>query len=45
MTKRHLRQALYFAEAVICGISAVAPSPIMAGLALAAINVALALCD
>jgi len=44
MTKQRLEQLLYLFAAVVCAAAPFALSPIAAGLLLAAINLAFALC-
>jgi hypothetical protein len=44
MTKRNSKRLLYLAAALISGVAPLALSPIVAGLSMAAINLALAFC-
>jgi len=44
MTKRRLEQLLYIAAALVCAATPLGLDPIVAGLSLAAFNLALAFC-
>jgi hypothetical protein len=44
MTKRRLEQLLYLAVALVCADTPLGLDPVVAGLLLAALNLALALC-
>ena len=44
MTKRRVEQLIYFAAALVCAAAPLGLHPVVAGLLLAAFNLALALC-